>query len=68
MSVLTHYTISPFRDLGSVYFHLIKYTDSDHLCYVYLASYPSPADLSTEGQYLVLWVLPFKLVQKTCTK
>ena len=42
--------------------------DSDHLCYIYLAIYYSPAGLSYESIYLVPWVLPLKLVQKTCTK
>ena len=42
--------------------------DSDHLCYIYLESFTSPADLSTESGYLVSLVLPFKLLQKTCTK
>ena len=63
MSVFTIYTISSFRDQGSVqilssdtacptfmyvsfYLHLSKYIDSDHLCYIYSASYPSPEDLS----------------------
>ena len=27
--------------------------DSDYLCYIYLASYPSSEDLSLEGQYYV---------------
>ena len=41
-----------------------KYIDSDHLCYIYVASYPSPADVSPQIPYILL----FKLVQKTCTK
>ena len=27
----------------SFYLHLSKYIDSDHLCYIYLASFTSPA-------------------------
>ena len=42
--------------------------DSDHLCYICLASFTSPANLFPESQYLVPEVLLFKLVQKTCTK
>ena len=30
-----------------------KYSDLDHLCYIYLASYSSPANLSPESQFLV---------------
>ena len=29
----------------SFYLHLSKYFDSDHLCYIYLASFTSPARL-----------------------
>ena len=29
-----------------------KYIESDHLCYIYLVSYPSPADLPKESLYL----------------
>ena len=37
-------------------------------CVVYLASCPSPADLSPVSLYFVPKVLPFMLVQKMCTK
>ena len=43
-----------------------KKIDSDHLSYIYLAIYPSPAELFLERQYLVPQVLPLKLVQKFC--
>ena len=45
-----------------------KYIDSNHLCYIYLASFTSPANLFPESWYLVPLILPSKLVQKTCTK
>ena len=43
---------------------LSKSIDSDHLYYIYLASYSSPEDLSLESRYLVSQVLSFKPVQK----
>ena len=50
------------------YLNLHKYFDSDHMCYIYIASYSSPADLSPESLSLVRIWLPFNLVQKICTK
>ena len=50
------------------YFYSRKYIDADHLCYIYLASYSSPTNLSLESLYLFPLVLSFKLVQKTCFK
>ena len=37
---------------GSFYLHLSK-NDSDHVCYIYLASFTSPADFSPKSWYLV---------------
>ena len=34
--------------------HLSKYIDSDHLCYIYVDTFTSTADLSPENQNLVL--------------
>ena len=36
-----------------IYLHFYKYIDSVHLCYIFLAGYPSPAYLSPESLYLV---------------
>ena len=38
--------------IGSI-FHLCKFIDLDHFCYVYWASYPSLVDLSSESLYLI---------------
>ena len=40
----------------------IHHIESDHLCYIYLASCPSPSDLSPESPYLVPQVV------QACTK
>ena len=52
------------------YLQLNIYWSAQYLCFytIYWASYPSREDLSLESQYLVPLVLPFKLVQKNCTK
>ena len=36
----------------SFYLHLSKYIDSDHLCYIYLASFTSLQEVSPDSQYL----------------
>ena len=45
-------------------FEGLAYIDTDPLCYIYLASFASPKDLSSESQYLFPLVILFKLVQK----
>ena len=45
----------------SLSLHLSKDIDSNQLCYIYLASYPSPVDLFPRTLYLALLVLPFML-------
>ena len=44
------YDIEPSETL---YLHLSIFIYSDHLYYIYLASFNSPADLSPESRYLV---------------